>query len=342
MNLSDIELNELIIDVAKSEFDGRTFTRRALMSKVEQVIREKGYWSEDDDLLSGSRGEKSKGLEKIDYAFMPLEKIYGCLDHVGRDTWRVIGTIDRATLPVGIIMKLSFGTISGLYPDTYLQELFERANSDRLWNLPSEPKALVGGGKKILLYDKNRKGITAEFIVEKIVKTDIEPAFPWSCYIVPESVKKFVPQIDIEFIGTIEGLESFSSNRAPYRNLTEIQYSQLQSIYKREQIVDSVVDGMKKQGPDFYRLRNSLMMDRRKAKDNYTCQSCGFYLKTGDSYIIECHHINPISEGERKTCIDDLISLCPTCHRIAHANRQAPLNIAQIQEIRNQIVQKAV
>ncbi len=312
------------------------------MTKVEQVIRDKGNWSDDDDLLSGSRGEKSKGLEKIDYAFMPLEKIYGCLEHVGRDTWRAIGTIDNSTQYIGIVMKLSFGATSGLYPDTYLKELFERANSDRLWNLPSEPKALVGGGKKILLYDKNRKGITAEFLIEKIVKTDIEAAYPWSCYIVPESVKKFEPQIDIEFIANIEGLENLASSRAPYRNLTEIQYGQLQSIFKREQDVDSVVDGMRKHGPDFYRVRNSLIMDRRKANDNYTCQACGFYLKSGNGYIIECHHINPISEGERKTCINDLVSLCPTCHRIAHTSRQAPLNIAQIREVRNQIELKAV
>lgn len=93
------------------------------------------------------------------------------------------------------------------------------------------------------------------------------------------------------------------------------------------------MEGVKKHGVDYIVVRNSKMMNRRKLNDNYTCQACGFRLKVGSIYVIECHHKNPVSLGERKTCLDDLISLCPICHRIAHINKD-PLDIVQIRRIR--------
>jgi len=33
---------------------------------------------------------------------------------------------------------------------------------------------------------------------------------------------------------------------------------------------------------------------------------------------IELHHINPISKGVRSSSINDLVPLCPNCHRVAH------------------------
>lgn len=78
--------------------------------------------------------------------------------------------------------------------------------------------------------------------------------------------------------------------------------------------------------------RNQALVQQCKARDNYTCQACGFHLKVNGRYVIECHHSNPIGAGgERETSLGDLVCLCPTCHRIAHT-REKPLSIQEIAE----------
>ncbi|MBK8569876.1 MAG: HNH endonuclease [Nitrosomonadales bacterium] len=53
-----------------------------------------------------------------------------------------------------------------------------------------------------------------------------------------------------------------------------------------------------------------------------------------ESYVIEVHHLEPLSAtGERETKIEMLISLCPTCHRIAHL-RSTPYSVEEIKGIR--------
>lgn len=82
------------------------------------------------------------------------------------------------------------------------------------------------------------------------------------------------------------------------------------------------------------RTRNAAIALERKIKDNYTCQACGFRLQLGESYVIEVHHIEPLSAtGETETKIDMLVSLCPTCHRIAHL-RSSPFSVEEIKGIR--------
>lgn len=76
--------------------------------------------------------------------------------------------------------------------------------------------------------------------------------------------------------------------------------------------------------------RNQELARQCKVRDKYTCQACGFKLKHNGRYVIECHHKNPIgSGGVRETSLDDLVSLCPTCHRIAHT-RRSPLDVDEI------------
>lgn len=77
------------------------------------------------------------------------------------------------------------------------------------------------------------------------------------------------------------------------------------------------------------RKRDQKLVEKRKALDNYECQACGFSLTVESKSIIECHHMFPLSFGERETKIEDLVCLCPTCHRIAHL-RSEPLNLEEI------------
>lgn len=83
------------------------------------------------------------------------------------------------------------------------------------------------------------------------------------------------------------------------------------------------------------RVRNSALAAERKARDNNTCQACGFHLQIGGAFVIEVHHLEPLSvSGEVETKIEKLASLCPTCHRIAHL-RSRPYTVLEIQELRN-------
>lgn len=79
--------------------------------------------------------------------------------------------------------------------------------------------------------------------------------------------------------------------------------------------------------------RNQKIVKQRKALDKYMCQACGFSLAIYGKSVIECHHLQPLSETLWiETTIDDLISLCPTCHTIAHL-RKPPYTPQEIREI---------
>jgi hypothetical protein len=78
--------------------------------------------------------------------------------------------------------------------------------------------------------------------------------------------------------------------------------------------------------------RNVKLLKKRKRLDNYMCQACDFQLEVEGKYVIECHHKNPL-RGEAMTRLEDLISLCPTCHRIAHKRKPHPFELEQIKEL---------
>ncbi len=61
------------------------------------------------------------------------------------------------------------------------------------------------------------------------------------------------------------------------------------------------------------------------------CEACGFSgpLDT----MFDAHHQQPLAIGVRKTRVDDLFVLCPTCHRWAHAKAADVLSPILVQEI---------
>lgn len=62
--------------------------------------------------------------------------------------------------------------------------------------------------------------------------------------------------------------------------------------------------------------RNNNNVQACKIRDNFTCQSCGFYYK---KQIVECHHLQPLhTSSPREISVNELITLCPTCHKLAH------------------------
>jgi hypothetical protein len=82
------EFYEYIVGTAKAKFGDKVFYRRELMNAVEERMRDEGKWKVEFDKPSSSRGKKSKGLEKIDYAFIPLKKT-GLLIKLNKGQWCV-------------------------------------------------------------------------------------------------------------------------------------------------------------------------------------------------------------------------------------------------------------
>lgn len=65
------------------------------------------------------------------------------------------------------------------------------------------------------------------------------------------------------------------------------------------------------------RSRNLEAMHKAKIRDKFTCVVCGFRF---GNKIVEAHHLKPLSSSE-DICYSnesDIITLCPTCHKLAH------------------------
>lgn len=125
----------------------------------------------------------------------------------------------------GGILKISFGDQSGVYEDSYLSEL--KAFKWKTWNTPRQYKSLDGTGRKLLLYDGSRQGVTVEMEIGRVVETHSERDYPWSNEIVPGSIRFFDPAIPNERIRSLEYFQDFGvhrKDRNAFRNLTRAQY----------------------------------------------------------------------------------------------------------------------
>lgn len=83
-------------------------------------------------------------------------------------------------------------------------------------------------------------------------------------------------------------------------------------------------EGMMNEVVFFRRKRNRAIRNQCAARDNYTCQVCGFnfekvYGERGHEFI-EVHHLKPLAsyDDEHDVKLDELISLCPNCHSMIH------------------------
>jgi hypothetical protein len=77
------------------------------------------------------------------------------------------------------------------------------------------------------------------------------------------------------------------------------------------------LEGTKEEVTGFRIRRSTKLVKAAKERDQFTCRACKFHF---ENQIVHVHHLDPISEYERpkETTVDDLITLCPTCHYIAH------------------------
>ena len=79
----------------------------------------------------------------------------------------------------------------------------------------------------------------------------------------------------------------------------------------------------------------AMRLNRRRHAGWIKCEACG--LKDKERSMFDAHHLSPLSLGKRRSCQSDLVVLCPTCHRWAHAkagDRLHPLPVEQIRRAR--------
>ena len=98
---------------------------------------------------------------------------------------------------------------------------------------------------------------------------------------------------------------------------------------KKEQRVSSAVfdvrneedaadlEGVKEEITGYRIRRSATLVKATKERDRHTCRACGFHF---EDQIVHVHHLDPLSEYKRpqKTKLEDLLTLCPTCHYLAH------------------------
>lgn len=92
----------------------------------------------------------------------------------------------------------------------------------------------------------------------------------------------------------------------------------------------SAMEGYQSDRKYLLTVRNRPIVEERKRLDGFRCQACRFRLKINKKFIIECHHKIPFYGGKKRiTNIEELVCLCPTCHRIAHI-RKPPYSVKEI------------
>jgi HNH endonuclease len=70
------------------------------------------------------------------------------------------------------------------------------------------------------------------------------------------------------------------------------------------------------------RTRDAALRRTRLLHDGHRCQACAFlgHSRVREK-VVDVHHVDPLRDvaGNVTTKLDDLVTLCPTCHRLVHA-----------------------
>lgn len=77
--------------------------------------------------------------------------------------------------------------------------------------------------------------------------------------------------------------------------------------------------------------RDALELNRSSHGGAVACEGCGF--TDVQSAMFDVHHLRPLATGERETRVDDLVVLCPTCHRWVHAKAEDKLSPLPVEQI---------
>ena len=114
-----------------------------------------------------------------------------------------------------------------------------------------------------------------------------------------------------------------------------IEFDEKENIEEELNIEVELYEGSQQTRTITIRQRNS---DARKIvleRDNYTCQCCGLTPIDLFKNTLHVHHNNPLhkSMGTRKVQINELVTLCPTCHGYIHYKKEEELTLENLQLI---------
>jgi predicted restriction endonuclease len=128
--------------------------------------------------------------------------------------------------PIGKIAYIQFGDKSGVYSDSYIDE-FKNGEWDE-WGTPSD---YLNNEKKgiLLLYDRERKGITIELRIFDTVEENGN--YPYRNKFKLNDIKIFEPEISLSIIQKIHGLENFGKTQTPKWNLFKFMYDTIMEEY---------------------------------------------------------------------------------------------------------------
>jgi len=126
---------------------------------------------------------------------------------------------------VGAILVVDFGDKSEIYPDTYLDEI--KAGKWSVWNTPRPYKGLDGQGRKLMLYDKTRKAITAVVEIKRQKKTNWERHYPWTNYFTPGTLHVFPKPIPLSRIRHLDRFTFLGKCQNACWNVTHDEYDAL-------------------------------------------------------------------------------------------------------------------
>lgn len=82
--------------------------------------------------------------------------------------------------------------------------------------------------------------------------------------------------------------------------------------------------------------RQAKLLNRAKNGGLIVCKAREF-SDPMDS-MFDAHHLQPLAAGDRESRVDDLVVLCPTCHRWAHAKAEEALCPVSVSEITQALV----
>ena len=108
------------------------------------------------------------------------------------------------------------------------------------------------------------------------------------------------------------------------------------NIASDEALELSISEGALIQSERSRRARDRSLVHARLLLDDNKCLYCSypntnFQEISENAILLDVHHIYPLEDGERNTKLEDLISLCPNCHRLIHVlgriNGESVLNL---------------
>ncbi len=210
-------------------------------------------------------------------------------------------------------------------------------NRSAQWSSPKH----IQPGDRILVYVTGGKGITHKW--EAVSEADSDDEWGYMCDV--KHVADINPPITLDDIKNIFDRSEWSPPYQNFRGLKHLKLSdkvaeklglsvgganESKQKYSNKDLKDSAVEGEEILSENKRRCRDPELRDARLKQDRYRCQHCGFQ-KSRLAHevagpVLEVHHINPFKDRDTqksKTHLNDLITLCPTCHRAIHALQEA-------------------